>query len=305
VIAQLQVVILGAVLGGVYALMASGLTLVFGVMRIVNIAHAAFIGLAAYLSFWAFTLYHVDPMVSIAIDMPILFGLGAAVYRLLFAPIADRRRHSEMTVLLSFALALVIEGVTGFLFSGVYRTTTPDYASDSFELELGPLVVSPGDDELGPLVVPKGQLYATVLSLALLGGLLAFLRLTRTGRAIRATMQNRAAAQLVGVNVRWISTLTFGIGTALAGASGALQSFLFPFFPAKHWQWIASLLALIVLGGMGSLLGTFVGAMLLSIASAVLSDRYGPTWSQATFFLALFVILLVRPHGLFGKKAEL
>ena len=290
-IEQLQVVILGATLGGVYALMASGLTLIFGVMRIVNIAHAAFMVLSAYLSFWAYTLYHVDPIVSIAIDMPILFGLGAAVYRLLFAPIADRRRYSEMTVLVTFAIALVIEGITGFLFTGVYRTTTPDYASDAFDL--------------GPFYVPKGQLYATVLSLALLGGLVAFLRLTRTGRAIRATMQNRAAAQLVGVNVRRISTLTFGLGTALAGASGALLSFLFPFFPAKHWQWIAILLALIVLGGMGSLLGTFVGAMLLSIASAVVSDRYGPTWSPATFFLALFVILLVRPHGLFGKKAEL
>jgi branched-chain amino acid transport system permease protein len=291
VIDQLQVVILGATLGGVYALMASGLTLIFGVMRIVNIAHAAFMVLAAYLAFWAFTLYHVDPLWSVAIVMPILFALGAAVYRLLFARIADRRRYTEMTVLLSFALALVVEGVTGFLFTGVYRTTTPDYASDAFDL--------------GPFYVPKGQLYATVLSLVLLGGLLAFLRLTRTGRAIRATMQNRAAAQLVGVNVRRISTLTFGIGTALAGASGALFSFLFPFFPSKHWQLIASLLALIVLGGMGSLLGTFVGAMLLSIASAVVSDRFGPTWSPATFFLALFVILLVRPHGLFGKKAEL
>jgi branched-chain amino acid transport system permease protein len=291
VIDQLQVVILGATLGGVYAVMASGLTLIFGVMRIVNIAHAAFMMLAAYLSFWAFTLAHVDPIVSIAIDMPVLFALGAAVYRLLFTRIADRRRHSEMTVLLTFALALVLEGVTGFLFTGVYRTTTPDYASDAFDL--------------GPFYVPKGQLYATGLSGILLGGLLAFLRLTRTGRAIRATMQNRSAAQLVGVNVRRISTLTFGIGTALAGASGALLSFLFPFFPSKHWQWIASLLALIVLGGMGSLLGTFVGAMLLAIASAVVSDRFGPTWSPATFFLALFVILLVRPQGLFGKKAEL
>ncbi len=288
---QLQVVILGATLGGVYALMASGLTLIFGVMRIVNIAHAAFMVLAAYLSFWAFTLYHVDPVVSVAITMPALFALGAAVYRGLFARIADRRRYSEMTVLLTFALALVVEGAMGFLFTGVYRTTTPDYASDAFDL--------------GPLYVPKGQLYATALSLVLLGGLLAFLRLTRTGRAIRATMQNRAAAQLVGVNVRRISTLTFGIGAALAGASGALFSFLFPFFPSKHWQLIASLLALIVLGGMGSLLGTFVGAMLLSIASAVVSDRFGPTWSPATFFLALFVILLVRPHGLFGKRAEL
>ena len=286
----LQVAILGAMLGGVYALMASGLTLVFGVMRIVNIAHAAFMVLAAYLSFWAFTTYHVDPIASVALTMPVMFGLGIAVYRLLFARIAGRRRHAEMTVLLTFALALVIEGITGFVATGIYRTTTPDYASDAFEL--------------GELYVPKGQLYATVLSLVLLGALLGFQRLTRTGRAIRATMQNRAAAQLVGVHVARISALTFGIGVALAGASGSLLSFLFPFFPSKHWQWIASLLALIVLGGMGSLLGSFVGAMLLSIASALVSDHFGPTWSPATFFLALFAILMIRPQGLFGK-AEL
>jgi len=193
-------------------------------------------------------------------------------------------------VLLTFALALVIEGVTGFVATGIYRTTTPDYASDAIDL--------------GPFYVPTGQLYATVLSFVLLGALLAFLRFTRTGRAIRATMQNRAAAQLVGVNVERISTLTFGIGIALAGASGSLMSFLFTFFPSKHWQWVASLLALIVLGGMGSLVGTVVAAMLLSIAAAVVSDVLGPTWSPATFFLALFVILMLRPQGLFGKRAE-
>ena len=289
-IEHLQVVILGAALGGVYALMASGLTLIFGVMRIVNIAHAAFMMLGAYLAFWVFTRFQIDPIVSIVIVMPVLFVLGMAVYRLLFGRIVDSQRYAEMTVLLTFALALVIEGVTGYVATGVYRTTTPDYATDAFDL--------------GPFYIPKGQLYATVLSVVLLGALVMFLRFTRTGRAIRATTQNRAAAQLVGVNVAWISTLTFGIGIALAGASGALMSFLFSFFPSKHWQWIASLLALIVLGGMGSLAGTIVGAMLLSIAAAVVSDLLGPTWSPATFFLALFGILMVRPQGLFGKRPE-
>ena len=287
---HLQVVILGATLGGVYALMASGLTLIFGVMRIVNIAHAAFMMLGAYLAFWVFTRFHIDPIWSLVIVMPVLFVAGMAVYKLLFARIVDSRRYTEMTVLLTFALALLIEGVSGFLFTGVYRTTTPDYATDAFDV--------------GPFYIPKGQLYATVLSVILLGALLVFLRFTRTGRAIRATTQNRAAAQLVGVNVEWISTLTFGIGIALAGASGSLMSFLFTFFPSKHWQWIASLLALIVLGGMGSLAGTIVGAMLLSIAAAVVSDVLGPTWSPATFFLALFVILMLRPQGLFGKQVE-
>jgi branched-chain amino acid transport system permease protein len=290
VIDLLQVMILGATLGGVYAVMAAGLTLIFGVMRIVNIAHAAFMLLGAYLSFWVFTRFHVDPIVSIAVVMPVLFVVGMAVYKLLFTRIVDSHRYTEMTVLLTFALALVVEGVTGFVATGIYRTTTPEYASDAIDL--------------GPFYLPTGQLYATILSFVLLGALLLFLRLTRTGRAIRATMQNRAGAQLVGVNVERISTLTFGIGIALAGASGSLMSFLFTFFPSKHWQWIASLLALIVLGGMGSLAGTIVAAMLLSIAAAVVSDGLGPTWSPATFFLALFVILMVRPQGLFGKKAE-
>lgn len=287
---KLQVVILGAALGGVYALMASGLTLIFGVMRIVNIAHAAFMLLGAYLSFWLFTQYELDPIWSIAIVMPVLFVLGMGVYKLLFTRIVESHRYGEMTVLLTFALALVIEGVTGRIATGVYRTTTPDYASDA--------------KDFGPFYIPTGQLYATMLSLVLLGALLVFLRFTRTGRAIRATMQNRAAAQLVGVNVERISTITFGIGIALAGASGALMSFLFTFFPSKHWQLIASLLALIVLGGMGSLAGAFVAAMLLSITSSLVSDVLGPTWSPATFYLALFVILMLRPQGLFGKKAE-
>jgi branched-chain amino acid transport system permease protein len=286
-----QVVIFGATLGGVYALMASGLTLIFGVMRIVNIAHAAFIVVAAYLTFVVFTRWQIDPIASIIVVMPILFGIGVAIYHLLFTRIVTSPRYAEMTVLLTFALALVIEGVLGFVFSGDTRATTPDYATDSFDLE--------------PWYVPKGQLYATVLSVVLLAALGVFLGFTRTGRAIRATAQNRAAAQLVGVNVRRISAVTFGIGLALAGASGALQSFLFPFFPAKHWQWIASLLALIVLGGMGSMLGTVVGAMALSIAAALVGHHFGPTWEPATFFLALFAILMLRPQGLFGKKAEL
>jgi branched-chain amino acid transport system permease protein len=291
VIELVQVMILGAMLGGVYAVMAAGLTLVFGVMRIVNIAHAAFMLLGAYLAFWLFARFHLDPIVAIAVVMPVLFVAGTAVYRLLFTRIVDSHRYAEMTVLLTFALALVVEGVIGSVATGIYRTTTPEYASDAIDL--------------GPFYLPTGQLYATVLSFVLLGALLAFLRFTRTGRAIRATMQNRAAAQLVGVNVERISTVTFGIGIALAGASGSLMSFLFTFFPSQHWQWIASLLALIVLGGMGSLAGTIVAAMLLSITAGVVSNALGPTWSPATFYLALFVILMVRPQGLFGKKAEM
>jgi branched-chain amino acid transport system permease protein len=289
-ITMLQIFILGLVLGGVYALMAAGLTLIFGVMKIINLAHAAFIILAAYLSYWAFQVFHVDPIVSLVVTMPAMFLLGIVTYRLLFPRIADSPRYVEMTVLLSFGLALVTEGTMGYLFTGIYRSSTPSYATDAVLF--------------GPFYIPKGQLYGTLVSLVLLVLLWAFLQFTRTGYAIRATMQNRTAAQIVGVNVNRVSTLAFGIGMALAGASGSLMSFLFTFFPGKHWQWIAILMSLIVLGGLGSLLGALVGAVALAVAAAYISNFLGPTWSPITFFLALFLILLVRPEGLFGRKLE-
>jgi branched-chain amino acid transport system permease protein len=157
---------------------------------------------------------------------------------------------------------------------------------------------------IGDLFLPKAQFYAGLMSILLISLLWAFLRFTRMGYAIRATTQNRAAAQLLGVNVSQVSTFTFGLGIALAGASGALMSFLFSFFPAKHWEWIAILMSLIVLGGMGKLMGAVVGAVMLAIVAAFISTYYGPTWSPMTFFLALFLILLIRPEGLFGEKVE-
>jgi branched-chain amino acid transport system permease protein len=136
----------------------------------------------------------------------------------------------------------------------------------------------------------------------LLVGLWAFLRYSQTGYAIRATTQNRDAAEIVGVNVRRVSAISFGLSTALAGASGALMSYLFPFFPFRHWQWVAVLLALVVLGGMGSMKGAVIGALVLGVASSFVVDQIGPTWGPMTFYLALFLILLIRPQGLFGKE---
>jgi branched-chain amino acid transport system permease protein len=286
-----QILVLGLLLGGVYAMMASGLTLLFGVMRVVNLAHAAFILIASYLTYILFENLALDPIVSLVITMPLMFGLGVAIYLLLFPRIEASPRYIEMTVLLTFGLALVVEGILTFAFTGTFRSVRPGYASTSIRL--------------GDLFIPSSQLYASTVSFALLMGLWAVLRFTKTGTAIRATMQNRSAAQIVGVNVRRISALAFGMGMALAGAAGSLLSFLFPFFPAKHWQWIALLLSLIVLGGMGSIKGAVIGALLLAIASAIVTDTFGPTWSPITFYLTLFLILLVRPQGLFGAKLRL
>ncbi len=286
----LQVVVIGLVLGGVYALMASGLTLVFGVMKIINLAHPIFIIIGAYIAYWLFRLYGLDPILSMPIAMIGLFCLGIAVYKLILEREAGSARYAEMTVLLTFAVAMTFDGLLGFMFTSSQRITSPSYATDAILL--------------GNLFLPKGQFYAGIISVSLIIVLWAFLRYSRLGYAIRATTQNRDAAQLVGVNVALVSTLTFGIGIALAGASGALISFVFSFFPSRHWEWIAMLMSLIVLGGMGKLLGAVVGAFLLAVVAALVSTYIGATWSTLTFFLALFLILLVRPQGLFGEKME-
>lgn len=285
-----QILILGLLLGGVYALMAAGLTLLFGVMKVVNLAHAAFIVLAAFFAFFLWDGLGVDPLISMVLALPIFFVFGVVLYRLLFTRIEGTARYVEMTVLMTFGLAFVAEGLMSFFFTGIFRSASPPYARDAIII--------------GDLFIPTGQLYASIASALLLIGLWAFLKFTRTGYGVRATMQNRDAAQIVGVDVRRVSTISFGIGMAVAGASGALVSFIFPFFPSRHWQWIAILLSLIVLGGLGSLKGAVIGALALAVISAFVSDFIGPVWAPITFFGALFLILIVRPQGLFGKKAR-
>ena len=286
-----QILILGLALGGVFALMGSGLSLVFGVMRIVNLAHPALIIGGAYVAYWGFRLWGVDPLVTLPVAALILAATGIVLYKLVFEREARSARYSEMTVLLTFATAMVVEGALGAAFTNTQRVTSPDYATDAIFI--------------GSVFIPTGQLYAGIISLAIIGALALFLKYSRFGYAIRATTQNRDAAELMGVNVSFVGMVSFAIGIALAGAAGALVSFVFSFFPAKHWEWIAVLMSLVVLGDMGSILGTVVAAFTLSVVAAFVGAWIGSTWSTMTFFLALFIILIVRPQGLFGERPEL
>lgn len=287
----IQTLILGLALGGVFALMGSGLSLVFGVMRIVNLAHPALIIAGAYVAYFAFRYLGIDPLIMLPICAVLLAGVGVALYKLVFEREAQSAKYTQMTVLLTFALAMVVEGALGTMFTNTQRVTSPAYATDAFFI--------------GSVFIPKGQLYAGIISLAIIGGLALFLKYSRFGYAIRATTQNREAAELLGVNVNLVGMVSFAIGIGLAGAAGALVSFVFSFFPAKHWEWIAILMSLVVLGGMGSILGTVVAAFMLSVIAAFVGVWFGATWSTMTFFLALFLVLLIRPQGLFGEKPEL
>ena len=287
----IQVAVLGIGLGGVFALMGSGLSLVFGVMRIVNLAHPSLIIGGAYIAYWGFKLYGIDPLIMLPVCAVILAVTGILFYKVFFERDAKSATYSEMTVLLTFAIAMIVEGALGAAFSNTQRVTSPVYATDAFFI--------------GDVFIPKGQLYAGIVSIVIIGLLAAFLKYSRLGYAIRATTQNREAAALLGVNVNMVGLMSFAIGIGLAGAAGALTSFVFSFFPAKHWEWVAILMSLVVMGGMGSILGTVIAAFSLSIVAAFVGAWIGSTWSTMTFFLALFLVLLFRPQGLFGEKPEL
>jgi branched-chain amino acid transport system permease protein len=283
----LQVIILGLCLGFVYALMATGLTLIFGVMRIVNLAHPIFILCGAYVAYWLFVLYGLDPILAIPIAAIVCGVLGAIFYKLVFEKDAGSQKYSEMTVLLTFGTAMILDGTLSFFFKNTQRVTSPPYATDAIFI--------------GDIFLPTAQLYSGLVSLALIVGLALFLKFSTLGVAIRATSLSRVNAELVGINVKFVCLFSFILGCALAGCAGSLVSFVFSFFPAKHFEWIAVLMSLVVLGGMGSILGAVTAAILLSVLASLVGTFLAPSWSTMVFFLALFVILLIRPQGMFGK----
>ncbi|MGZ6373080.1 MAG: branched-chain amino acid ABC transporter permease, partial [Candidatus Limnocylindria bacterium] len=258
-----QSIVLGVLTGGVYALMASGLTLIFGIMRVVNVAHGAMIVMAAYLSWLLYTTVHLDPLVSIVVVMPIFFVLGALVQWGVLRRLAGR--DLTLTVLVTFGIAIILEGLQGSLWSSNFQAINTSYSLSSFEA-------------FG-IYVPLIRLLSAAAALVLLVALWVVLGSTNLGRAIRATTQDPRSAALIGVNVDRITMIAFALGVAMAAAGGPLFGMLYTFYPSTHWLWIGKLLAIVVLGGLGSLEGTFVAAMILGIAEQVATVTVSLDWS--------------------------
>ncbi len=281
-----QTLILGLLIGGVYALMASGLTLVFGVMKIVNVAHGAMLIGAAMITWYVWSITGIDPFL-IAIPMTIvMFGAGWLLYRTVISRISGA--SVSTSVLLTFGIALTIEGLLNVLVGNKFRSATPSYFDESFRL--------------GDLVFPKTQVYGALVAVATLAVLFLVLTRTWTGRAIRATSQNPTGAALIGISSSGVAALAFAIGTSTAGVGGSILAVLYPFFPASHYDWIARVLGIVVLGGMGSLAGALVGAMCLGLAETLTATYVSLQWATLVVYLVILVVLLVRPQGLFGSQ---
>ncbi len=281
-----QTVVLSLLVGGIYALVASGLTLIFGVMRVINIAHGAFLILGAFIAYTLWSQLGLDPLVGVVITTPIVFGLGWLIYRLLVRPI--RNAPMSSTVLLTFGLALVVEGVMGEIWGNDSTAIRPSYVDQSFHI--------------GGVFLPKAQVYGGLLAVVVLLALWAILTKTWLGRAIRAAAANPASAELVGIKVTSVAAVVFGLGLAAAGAGGAITGVLYSFLPGSHYLWIARLLAIVVLGGLGSLEGAVLSALIFGIAETVTAVYISPAWATAVPYAIVFFVLLIRPQGLLGTR---
>lgn len=281
-----QNLILGLLLGGVYALAAGGLTLIFGVMRVINIAHGAFLILAAFITYSLWSGLGIDPLLAIAITTPVVFVIGWVTYKLFVAPI--RTAPMASTVLLTFGIALVVEAAMGTICGNNSTAIRPPYGNESFTV--------------GNLFLPKAQVYGGLVAVLVLAVLWVVLTKTWLGRAIRASAVNPAGAELIGIKIGSVAALVFAIGIAAAGAGGALTGILYPFVPGAHYQWIARLLAIVVLGGMGSLNGAVLGALIFGVAETMTAAYVSPSWATAVPYAIVFVVLLIRPQGLLGSR---
>jgi len=284
-----QVVLVGLLTGGVYALMAAGLTLIFGVMRVINIAHGAFLVFSAYLSYWMFTNYGLDPFLSVIFTVPLLLVFGVIFQRYLLSRV---RGEPGLIVLVTFALALTLEGVMGTLWESTGRSVRTSYTGEVIKAQIADITIR------FPVVRIAGFGAAVVALIALY----LFLKYSDMGRGIRATIQNRNAAQLMGVNVDRIQAFTFGLGLATVAAGGALFSLIWTFNAGSHEEWISKMLSVIVLGGMGSLPGAFLAALIMGVVESVAAVAMTSYISPIVFYLILFLTLIFRPQGLLGTK---
>ncbi|GAA4884390.1 branched-chain amino acid ABC transporter permease [Serinicoccus chungangensis] len=282
-----QAVILGILLGGLYALLAAGLTLYFGVMRVVMIAHSAFLILAAYLA-WAFhRSTGLDPLFSLVATVPLFFLLGVVMQRFLLSRLKPATL-TMMSVLLTFAIALIIEGMLGFVWTGTQRRISLSYSTASLEVFGANIAVVK--------LVAFGLAAVSLLALYLI------MKATSFGQALRATIQHKEAAALLGIDTEKVAGYGFGLGLATAAIGGTALALDSTIYPSLHWHWIGPLMAIIVVGGLGSIPGAAIAALVLGLSQSLLQIPLGTTWAQTVFYLALFITLMVRPQGFFGGR---
>ena len=281
-----QVVLNGILLGGLYACMAIGFSIVWGVTNIINLAHGSMIIIGAYITWLLWAQFGIDPFLLVPVAAAALFAFGFVLYRVLLHRVAAASLF--MTLILTFGLDRVLVNINLQLFSANVRAITLPYADRVLTL--------------GEIRLP--YLRIAVFGVALLLTLLLhlFINYTRVGHSIRATAQNARAASVLGIDTRRVYAITFGLGAAMAGAAGSLIAMVYSFTPVTGDALTMKAFVIVVLGGLGSIHGAIIAGIVLGVAENIVSGLIAPGYRDAVSFFLLLVILLTRPRGLFGNR---
>ncbi len=276
----------GLLLGGMYTLVASGLTLIYGVLHIINFAHGSMLMLAMFGVFYLLTKFGIDPYLSMLVMVPAMYGLGYAIYKGVIGRLSSGR--DENILLITLGLSILIENIALMLFKGDSRTISVSYSDTMIEL--------------GPTLVPLPKLISFAVAMLLCAALALFIQRTDTGRAIRAVAKERVGARLVGIDVDRIFAISYGIGLATLGAAACLLMPIFYVSPTIGHVFVLVAFTVVVLGGMGSFLGAVVGGMIVGLTESFGGLFLGESLGQIGISLIFILILLLRPSGLFGAR---
>jgi branched-chain amino acid transport system permease protein len=276
--------------GALYGLVALGLSLVFGVTKLLNVAHGELLMIGGFVSFWAFSLYGVNPFLTIAISMVALFLLGAFLYKLIFARTVKLPEETKIknTLLVAFGLSIILQNLALRFWTADERGISTEFLRTSFTV-------------LG-IRFPVVKLANLVIAVFFLVALQLFLRKTYIGKAIRATVQNWEAAYLMGIDIHKVYLLSFAIGAALAAVAGTLVTLNFSIQPNMGLNWTLKALIVMVLGGLGSIPGTFIGGLVLGVTESATSYFISSNYREIAGLVLFLLVLIFRPQGLLGAK---
>lgn len=284
----LQSLISGIMMGAVYSLLGVGFSLTWGVMKVINISHAIFGLLGAFLAYTMLKWWGLDPILSLAVSVPLLFLVACLIFRLLIVPITRAREVIVSSMILTFGVAIILENLILLLWGPDPRLLTPSYTHKVLIL--------------GPLYFQYPRMAGFLMSIVGVVLIHLFLKKTYTGKAVRAAWQQPEAAQLYGVNLKRIGTITFGLAVASAGAGGVGLAFLYSFEPFAHNLWLIYLFLVVIVGGVGNVLGTAAAGLIIGVITGLSLAFLPYQWVNCLTFGLLMVILILRPQGLFQSE---
>jgi branched-chain amino acid transport system permease protein len=282
---MVQLFVNGLLLGGVYAMISIGLTLIWGVMEIVNFAHGEFLMIAMYLTFWLFHLYGMNPYLSLFAVTPILFLLGLLTQKIIINPILDAPSTSQ--IFATLGLSILLQNLALFFWKADYRSVQMPHLISNLKYH--------------GLIISFPRLMAFAIALVMVFALFLFLKKTYLGKALRATVENKRAAKLMGVNIQRFYYLALGIGTGCVGIAGAVFTPMYPVFPTSGSYFVLTAFVVVVLGGMGSMAGAFVGGLIIGVVESFSGFFLSSVLKEVVYFLVFIMILVLKPSGLLGK----